>query len=160
VEVKSAATERERHEILRTVLQFEREEAKFPSASLSEGLLRNEERKRVLNDARRRLNEGELEPSDGILHLAANIAAEFQVEGHRAELVMVRAACALAAIDGDSEVLPRHLAAVAEPALTHRRSSGEGGTMSVWSPGDDAIVSRHVASAQAGLTGAGPAEAS
>jgi magnesium chelatase subunit I len=160
VEVKSAASEEERYKILRRVLQFEKEDAKSPSDELSEGHRRNEERKRVLSEARRRLAEGELEPSDDILRLAAGIAAEFKVEGHRAELVMVRAARALAAIEGDSDVLPSHLAWVAELALTHRRSPSENGTMPNWSPDDDAIVSRHVVSAEARPTGAKPAEAS
>jgi magnesium chelatase subunit I len=165
VDVKSAATEQERRQILQRVLQFEREDPKSPSEVLAEGLQRNEERKKDLADARRRLAEGDLEPSDGILRLAAAIATEFQVEGHRAELVMVRAARALAAIEGDLEIMPRHLALVAESALTHRRSAGEGGTMLSWSPDDDAIVGRHVASAEARLAepkppGASSAEAS
>jgi magnesium chelatase subunit I len=153
-EVRSAATEQERKEILRTVLQFEEEDPKSPSELLSGGIRRDAERKEQLAEARRRLGAGELEPSDGILGLAAAIAAEFRVEGHRGELVMVRAARALAAIEGDPAVLPRHVAWVAELALTHRRSWSESGTMPSWSDDDTAIVSRHVASAEATSEGA------
>jgi magnesium chelatase subunit I len=159
VDVKSAATAQERREILQAVLQFEREDPGSPSARLAEGLRSDAERRKQLAAARERLKAGELQPSNDILALAAAIAAEFNVEGHRAELVMVRAARALAAIEGDSELLPTHLAWVAEAALTHRRSSGESGTVPSWSPDDDAVINRHVMSVEAGgaeATSAGP----
>jgi magnesium chelatase subunit I len=46
---------------------------------------------------------------------------EAAVDGMRADLVMLRAARALAAIDGAAEVTTRHVERVAEAVLTHRR---------------------------------------
>jgi len=159
VEVRSVETEAQRREILTRVLQFDKENPEAPSDGLAEGLRSNTERKDLLIAARQRVAaEGELDPSDVVLDLAAGIAQEFGVEGHRAELVMIRAARALAAIGGAPEVLPGHVGEVAEAAITHRRSSGESGTMLSWSrETDDPVVARHVAAAEARLTSPGPA---
>jgi magnesium chelatase subunit I len=59
---------------------------------------------------------------DAVLHRAANRALAAGVDGMRADLVMLRAARALAAFEGRAEVTPNDVDAVAELALAHRRA--------------------------------------
>ena len=60
-------------------------------------------------------------PDDVVEH-AAQLALAAGVDGIRADLVMLRAARALAALDGCDGVRAAHVDAVAELALAHRRS--------------------------------------
>lgn len=60
--------------------------------------------------------------SDEVLHHAATCAIAAGVDGMRADLVMLRAARALAALKGRSEVMVDDVDAVAELALAHRRT--------------------------------------
>ena len=62
--------------------------------------------------------------SDEVLHHAAACAMAAGVDGMRADLVMLRAARALAALEGRSEVTVADVDAVAELALAHRRPEG------------------------------------
>lgn len=62
--------------------------------------------------------------SDAVLHHAAACAIAAGVDGMRADLVMLRAARALAALEGRSEVSVADVDAVAELALAHRRPEG------------------------------------
>lgn len=64
--------------------------------------------------------------SDAVLHRAASCALAASVDGMRADLVMLRAARALAAFEGRTEVTPADVDAVAELALAHRRAAGTG----------------------------------
>ena len=61
---------------------------------------------------------------DAVLHHAAACAIAAGVDGMRADLVMLRAARALAALQGRSEVTVADVDAVAELALAHRRPEG------------------------------------
>lgn len=63
---------------------------------------------------------------DAVLHRAATCALAAGVDGMRADLVMLRAARALAAFEGRTEVTPADVDAVAELALAHRRAEGAG----------------------------------
>lgn len=65
-----------------------------------------------------------LEWSDEVLHRAAVLALEAGVDGLRADLVMLRAARALAALEGRAAVEPSDVDAVAGLALGHRRAAG------------------------------------
>jgi magnesium chelatase subunit D len=58
--------------------------------------------------------------ADEILRLIAGIAVELGVEGHRADIVMQRAAAAIAALDACTEVSPKHVRRAAALALAHR----------------------------------------
>ena len=51
---------------------------------------------------------------------AVAVSLEVQTDGHRAELVMVKAGKTLAALNGDSEATPEHVREVAELCLAHR----------------------------------------
>jgi magnesium chelatase subunit I len=62
--------------------------------------------------------------SDEVLRHAAACAIAAGVDGMRADLVMLRAARALAALQGRGEVTPADVDAVAELALAHRRPEG------------------------------------
>ncbi|OYQ40287.1 magnesium chelatase [Rhodoferax sp. TH121] len=62
--------------------------------------------------------------TDAVLHHAAACAINAGVDGMRADLVMLRAARALAAMQGRSEVSTADVDAVAELALAHRRAEG------------------------------------
>ncbi|WP_411883199.1 ATP-binding protein [Polaromonas sp. YR568] len=62
--------------------------------------------------------------SDDVLHHAAACAMAAGVDGMRADLVMLRAARALAALEGRGEVTVADVDAVAELALAHRRAEG------------------------------------
>lgn len=61
---------------------------------------------------------------DPILELITYIAVEFEVCGHRADLAMMNAARACAALEGKEEVEVEHIKAVAEFALAHRLRKG------------------------------------
>jgi magnesium chelatase subunit I len=61
--------------------------------------------------------------TDPVLAHAAHKALEAGVDGMRADLVMLRAARAHAALEGCAQVLPEHVDAVAELALQHRRTA-------------------------------------
>lgn len=69
-------------------------------------------------EARRLLDDVALD--DDLLFLIASICASLGVEGHRADLVMARAATAYALLSGDREVRPSHIRAVAPLVLAHR----------------------------------------
>ena len=62
--------------------------------------------------------------SDEIYQLIAEIALAAEVDGHRADLVMLRAARALAAYRQRTEVTSDDVVHVAEPALAHRVRRG------------------------------------
>lgn len=59
---------------------------------------------------------------DAVLQHAAALALAAGVDGMRADLVMLRAARALAALEGRDAVTPQDVDAVAELALAHRRT--------------------------------------
>ena len=58
-------------------------------------------------------------PED-ILTKIVSITTEIHVDGHRSDIVILRAARALAALRGQAEVTPRDIGAVVPPALNHR----------------------------------------
>ncbi|WP_322054031.1 ATP-binding protein [Paraburkholderia bannensis] len=59
--------------------------------------------------------------SDAVHERAAQLCVEAAVDGMRADLVMLRAARALAAFDGAAQVAPEHVDQVADAVLVHRR---------------------------------------
>lgn len=61
---------------------------------------------------------------DAALHRAAACALAAGVDGMRADIVMLRAARALVAFEGRTEITPEDIDAVAELALAHRRVEG------------------------------------
>ncbi len=78
----------------------------------------DEKIRRRIVAARKRLPE--VEVSDDALGRAAQLCMALGTDGLRGELALMRAARALAAYDGDSEVTDDHLRRMAAPALRHR----------------------------------------
>ncbi|WP_457572225.1 magnesium chelatase ATPase subunit I [Desulfovulcanus sp.] len=62
----------------------------------------------------------EVSLSDDMLRLIAEISIEMNVDGHRADIVMMKTAKALAALDGRKEVIREDIREAAEMALPHR----------------------------------------
>ena len=61
-----------------------------------------------------------IEVPDAVLEQAARLCLALGVDGLRGELTLVRAARAVASLDGDAVVDDKHLRLVAPPALRHR----------------------------------------
>jgi len=144
VPVESSRDPEARASILKTVLRFEEELYEGRTDYLSEGYAEDLTRKTELEQAKQRFTA--LSVSDSIMNLVADVAAAFSVEGHRGELVMIRAARALAAIRNAKEVRAEHIATVAPLALIHRRAVGETGTLPPWSSEDAELLQQHLAS--------------
>ncbi|RYF75027.1 MAG: magnesium chelatase ATPase subunit I [Comamonadaceae bacterium] len=68
--------------------------------------------------ARKRL--GEVEVPDAALTRAAQLCMNLGTDGLRGELTLIRAARALAALEGDAQVADAHLRSIAPSALRHR----------------------------------------
>ncbi len=73
---------------------------------------------RKLERAQKRLPDLELD--DDLLFLIASVCSSMGVDGHRADLVMARAAAAYALLEGSSEITPAHIRAIAPMVLAHR----------------------------------------
>jgi magnesium chelatase subunit I len=137
VTIESARSPDERRKILDTVLEFERA-LESTTGFLDDGHQQDLGRRTALQAARERL--ALVTVPDDVLDAAAAISAAFRIEGHRGELVTVRAARALAAIEGARVVGPEHLTVVAPLALVHRRATGDSGALRRWAPEDDAVL--------------------
>jgi len=136
VESESEAGQRRR--IVETVLRFEAERGDPDSEFMTEALRTDAERRVALDLARRRLDDV---TCDGAVYAGcAAIAEGFRLAGHRGEIVLLRAARALAAIQGDTCVTTEHLRRVAKPTLVHRRGRGDTGTLPDWTEEDDVQV--------------------
>ncbi|NOZ84861.1 MAG: AAA domain-containing protein [Deltaproteobacteria bacterium] len=114
VEVSAADRHDQRVEVLRRILDFERDPSKFCS-------LWTDQEKRLSDSivmARKMISD--IKPSNAILEKAARLSEELGVDGHRAEIAAVKAACGLAALAGRTKVEDEHLFAAAELAYPHR----------------------------------------
>lgn len=78
--------------------------------------------------------------TDATIQTAAELCAALDVDGHRGELTLCRAAVALAALDGRLETEPQDIATVATLALQHRLRKDP-----LENVGDDERVKRAVA---------------
>jgi len=70
--------------------------------------------------ARARQLRPTLAPSDVLLGFAAQVAEEMKVDGHRAEITMVKAGLAASAFRGQDEPAPEDLRDIVEMSLRHR----------------------------------------
>lgn len=114
VDVTGLGTTAERVEVIRRRGAFEDDPERF---SLQ---WRTAERElgESIRAAQRRVRHTEM--PDDLLYLVATISSEMGVDGHRPDLVMMRAATALAALDGQPAVTASHVRHVAPLVLAHR----------------------------------------
>lgn len=134
VTVKAETEPEVRGQILDRVLGME-DAAQRRAAEQEDGTCR----KRLLQ-ARERLSKVELPRA--LADACIRAAKALFVEGHRGELVMARAARALAAIEGRSVVSAEDIQRVAPLALAHRRKHGSQREAAAWSEVDDALVDK------------------
>ncbi|WP_430423488.1 magnesium chelatase ATPase subunit I [Methylibium petroleiphilum] len=114
VEVRTPDALAERVEVVRRRDAFERD----PDAFTERWKKEDERTRRRLVAGRSRL-DGVRVP-DAMLERAAQLCMALGTDGLRGELTLIRAARALAALQGDAEVTDVHLKQVAPPALRHR----------------------------------------
>jgi magnesium chelatase subunit D len=114
VEVKTIADLDERVRIVEQREEFERDPEWFRARSESE----QDSLRRRLVRARKKVHQVEL--SRSLLRQIAELCRELQVDGHRGELTITRAARALAAFEGRKAVSSEDVRRVATLALRHR----------------------------------------
>jgi len=114
VEVKTSTDLDERVEVVRRRDAFERDPAGF----VAKWKKHDAKLRRRILDARARLSSTAV--SDPILKRAAQLCMRLGADGLRGELTLMRAARALASLEGDPAVSDVHLRRVAAPALRHR----------------------------------------
>jgi Mg-chelatase subunit ChlI len=114
VDVTGSHDADERREVLRRRLDFETDPAGFASR------WREQEKAvaEVVVEARSRLPG--VAVGDADLDAACTLAGELELDGHRAEIAMIKAARAIAALEGAPAVSPAHLEEAAVLAVVHR----------------------------------------
>ena len=114
VEVTSPSTVRERVEVVRRREAYEKDPLAFVEQwQKTERKLRNR-----ITRAQELVND--VTASDQVLEFSANLCMRLGVDGLRGELTLIRAARALAALEGRGEVSRQDVVAVAPMALRHR----------------------------------------
>ncbi len=114
VEVKTSTNIADRVEVIKRRDAYENDRNAFAKKwSRQDGKLRR-------NIVRAREALADIEVSDEILAMAAEICIALETDGSRGELTLIRAARAQAALEGDAVVERRHLHEVANLALGHR----------------------------------------
>lgn len=127
-----------RKEILRTLLEYDLELEVGGSNLVREGRARDAELRSSLERARERY--ATVTCPDNVVDACAALAADFRLVGHRGDIVMLRAARGVAALQDEPVVATRHLQTVAKFALIHRRPGAESGTLRRWTEDDDQRV--------------------
>lgn len=119
VEADPSCDEQARQEIIRRVLAFEKDGIAFRAQWQEE----TEALKKKVEEARNAL--GSVEVSDAMVQLAAVYTLKAHVAGHRADIYLIEAARAEAALAGRKYVLPKDLEKAAEFVLPHRMRKAE-----------------------------------
>ena len=114
VEVRTPQELKQRVEILKRCDAFERQPEAFAET------WRKAERKTLKQIARGRAMVGEVVVPDAVLEYASRLCIAVGADGLRGELTLMRAARALAALDGVAVATTAHIATVAPMALRHR----------------------------------------
>lgn len=108
-----------RLEIIRRVLDFEKDGISFRAKWQKE----TDALKKKIKDARAALSK--VEVSAAMIQLAAVYTLKAHVAGHRADIYLIEAARAEAALEGRKYVLPKDLEKAAEFVLPHRMRKAE-----------------------------------
>ena len=114
VEIKGEADLTTRTEIVSNRLSFDADPEKFTASYAKETKKIKDD---VLNARRILANTS---PSKELIEIAARISIQYKMEGHRADITMVRAAMAYAALNGRDNADKVEIAAVAPMVLSHR----------------------------------------
>ena len=118
VDIHGILEPRQRVQIIEYNLAFEADPEAFRDEWLSQELELSEK----IAQARRLVNRVRYTSHD--LLVIADLTAKMQVDGHRADLVILKASRAQAAFEGREAITPHDIALAAELALPHRVKSG------------------------------------
>jgi magnesium chelatase subunit I len=124
----------QRREIMLTVLRHDAARWMGKSDFIKNGESADLLLRQRLERAKERLS---LVEAGTALSMIAEVAAGFEAVGHRGDVVMLFAARALAALDGDHQIRPEHIKKVAPLALQHRRREAGRRGPGLWSTVDD-----------------------
>lgn len=114
VEIRGEEDIKTRSELIRRRMDYEKNPADFCRTwDQEQAALR-----RRVREAQQRLDTVQI--SDALYEDAAKIGVALQVDGHRSDIVLLKAALTLAAFEGAQEVTREHLIQVAPMVLTHR----------------------------------------
>lgn len=140
VAIEAEQTPLIREEILKTVLRFdvERSWEESKSAWLRQGKLQDAQTGKDIEAAKKAAPN--VRVTEETIRLCARVAARFEVVGHRAEIVMAKAARAVAAFAHRGETAPRDVRKVAEYAIRHRRREVVYPDGFEWSQADKALL--------------------
>ena len=114
VDVRGETDIEMRTEVVKRYLEYEND----PVAFLEKWRPEQEKLCRRITDAGKML--GSVTYSDEILRLAAEISVSLGVDGHRADISMIKTACANAAYEGRNAVSKEDMKLAAELVLPHR----------------------------------------
>ena len=118
VEIRGILDPRQRVQIMERNLAFEAD----PEAFRKEWLPKEQELSEQIAKARKMVDKVRHTSRD--LLIIADFTAKMQVDGHRADLVILKASRAQAAFEGRDAISPRDIALAAELALPHRVKAG------------------------------------
>jgi len=118
VEIRGILDKAQRVEIMRRNIAFESD----PEAFREVWLPKEDELSAQIEMARELVDEVRYTQRD--LLIIADLTSEMEVDGHRSDLVILKAARAQAAFEGRTRITPRDIAMAAELALPHRVKAG------------------------------------
>lgn len=118
VEIRGILDPRQRVQIMERNLAFEAD----PEAFRNKWLPKEQELSAQVAKARKMVDKVRYTSHD--LLVIADLTAKMQVDGHRADLVILKASRAHAAFEGREVISPRDIALAAELALPHRVKAG------------------------------------
>jgi Mg-chelatase subunit ChlI len=118
VDIRGILEPRQRVQIMERNIAFETD----PEAFREEWLPKEHELSEQIAKARKLVDHVRYSSRD--LLAIADLTAKMQVDGHRADLVILKAARAHAAFEGRDAINPRDIALAAELALPHRVKTG------------------------------------
>ena len=118
VDIHGILEPRQRVQIMERNLAFEAD----PEAFREEWLTQEQTLSQQIESARELVNHVRYTSRD--LLVIADLTAKMQVDGHRADLVILKASRAHAAFEGRNAITPRDIALAAELALPHRVKAG------------------------------------
>lgn len=118
VDIHGILEPRQRVQIMQRNLAFESD----PESFREEWLSKERELSEQIAQARKLVDQVRYTNRD--LLVIADLTAKMQVDGHRADLVILKAARAHAAFEGREAINPRDIALAAELALPHRIKAG------------------------------------